>query len=102
MNGTAAGNLQVNPDLMADAAKILDGLGMSLSKAITMFMEQIVATGRMPIETDLPPVPDSVNADKMTTEEFWAVIKEGCDQARNGELYDADTFFAELRQRHAL
>ena len=102
MNGTAAGNLQVNPDLMASAEKILSGLGLSLSRAVNMFMQQVIATGRMPIETDLPPVPDSINADKMTKEELWGKIKHSLEQAERGELVDAAVVFAKWREEHRL
>ena len=65
-----------------------------------MSMQQVIATGRMPIETDLPPVPDSVNIAKMTTEEFWAKIQLGCEQAKKGQMREAKSFFAEFAKKH--
>ena len=66
MEKTATLNLRVNPTVKERAEAVLSRLGVPMSTAIDMYLNQISLTGGIP----LPKAPDSLNVDQMTDEEF--------------------------------
>ncbi len=63
---TATLNLRVNPTVKEQAEKVLSRLGIPMSIAIDMYLNQISLTGGIPFAVTLPKVPDAINADLMT------------------------------------
>lgn len=69
MEKTATLNLRVNPAVKENAEAVLSKLGIPMSTAINMYLNQISLTGGIPFPVTLPQVPDSVNVDVMTDKE---------------------------------
>ncbi len=69
MEKTATLNLRVNPTVKERAEKVLSQLGVPMSTAIDMYLNQIALTGGIPFSVSLPKEPLLIHADAMTTEE---------------------------------
>ena len=66
MEKTATLNLRVNPQLKSRAESVLSQLGIPMSTAIDMYLNQIALTGGIPFAVMLPKAPESVNVDGIT------------------------------------
>ncbi len=93
-------NLRVNPTVKQRAEDVLSRLGIPMSTAIDMYLNQIYLTGGIPFTVTLPKAPQSINADLMTTEEIHSKLQEGYDDMKAGRLQDAATAFAKFRESH--
>lgn len=100
MEKTATLNLRVNPAVKERAEKVLSKLGVPMSTAIDMYLNQISLTGGIPFAVTLPKAPDSVNADLMTTTELHAKLKKGYDDIEAGNVQDVASAFAKFRENH--
>ncbi len=100
MEKTATLNIRVNPTVKHNAEEILAKLGIPMSTAIDMYLNQISLTGGIPFAVTLPKVPDSVNADRMTDEELRAKVQKGYDDIAAGRVQDAEAAFAQFREQH--
>lgn len=76
MDKTATLNLRVNPTVKEKAEEVLSKLGIPMSVAINIYLNQISFTGGIPFPVTLPKAPDRVNADLMTDEELLEKIKK--------------------------
>ena len=99
MGKTATLNLRVNPVTKEKAEEVLSMLGISMSTAIEMYLNQIALTRSIPFDIALP---KSVNADLMTDEELVAKIKDSYEQAMNGQTVDAKEFFEEFKKQRGI
>ena len=70
MEKTATLNLRVNPTVKERAEAVLSKLGVPMSTAIDMYLNQISLTGGIPFAVTLPKAPDVINADLMTDEQI--------------------------------
>jgi addiction module RelB/DinJ family antitoxin len=77
MEKTATLNLRVNPTVKERAEKVLSQLGVPMSTAIDMYLNQISLTGGIPFSVSLPKAPVSIHADAMTTEELHQKLEKG-------------------------
>ena len=93
-------NLRVNPIVKQRAEAVLSRLGIPMSTAIDMYLNQISLTGGIPFTVTLPKAPQLINADSMTTEEIHAQLQEGYDDMKAGKVQDAATAFAKFRESH--
>ena len=59
------------------AEEVLSRLGIPMSTAIDMYLNQISLTGGIPFAVTLPKAPNSINMDLMTTEELHAKLQQG-------------------------
>lgn len=100
MEKTATLNLRVNPAVKENAEAVLSKLGIPMSTAINMYLNQISLTGGIPFPVTLPQVPDSVNVDAMTDEELYLKLKAGYADAKAGRVQDADSVFAKFLEEH--
>ncbi|WP_283429918.1 type II toxin-antitoxin system RelB/DinJ family antitoxin [Fibrobacter sp. UWB10] len=50
-------NLLIDPELLAQATPILEGLGLTVPQALTIFLRQIVLRRGLPFEVKVPKVP---------------------------------------------
>lgn len=98
MEKSATLNLRVNPAVKQRAEDVLSRLGIPMSTAIDMYLNQISLTGGIPFTVALPKAPQPVNADLMTTEEIHAKLQEGYDDMKAGKVQDAVTAFAKFRE----
>lgn len=100
MEKTATLNLRVNPMVKERAEVVLSKLGVPMSTAIDMYLNQIALTGGIPFAVTLPKAPDAVNADLMTNEELLLRLKKGLDDIETGKVQEAAVAFAEFKERH--
>lgn len=98
MEKSATLNLRVNPTVKQRAEEVLSRLGIPMSTAIDMYLNQISLTGGIPFNITLPKVPTSVNADLMSLEEVHNKLREGCDDVKAGRVQDAASAFAKFRE----
>ena len=99
MEKTATLNLRVNPTVKQRAEDVLMRLGIPMSTAIDMYLNQISLTGGIPFAVTLPNAPTALNADMMTTEEILARLQEGYEDVQAGRVQDAASAFAKSEKR---
>ena len=100
MEKTATLNLRVNPTVKSRAEEVLSRLGIPMSTAIDMYLNQIALTGGIPFAVTLPKVSSSINMDLMTTEEVHAKLQKGYDDIEAGKVQSAASAFANCRENH--
>lgn len=100
MEKTSTLNLRVNPNLKKSAEDILARLGIPMSTAIDIYLNQITMTGGIPFPVTLPKVPDAINADMMSIDEIRNELKLGIDDIENGNVQDAILAFEEFEEKH--
>ena len=100
MEKTATLNLRVNPTVKSRAEEVLSRLGIPMSTAIDMYLNQIALTGGIPFAVTLPKVSSSINMDLMTTEEVHAKLQKGYDDIEAGKVRSAASAFANFRENH--
>ena len=100
MEKTATLNLRVNPTVKRRAEEVLSRLGIPMSTAIDMYLNQISLTGGIPFAVTLPKVPNSINMDLMTTDELHAKLQRGYDDIEAGNVQNAASAFVKFRENH--
>lgn len=100
MEKTATLNLRVNPTVKERAEEVLSRLGVPMSTAIDMYLNQISLTGGIPFAVTLPKAPEMINADLMTATELHAKLKKGYDDIETGNVQNAASAFAKFRENH--
>ena len=98
MEKTATLNLRINPTVKKQAEEVLTRLGIPMSTAIDMYLNQISLTGGIPFRVALPKAPQSVNMDLMSIEEIHEQLREGYDDVKAGRVQDAATAFTKFRE----
>lgn len=93
-------NLRVNPTLKQDAESVLSRLGIPMSTAVDMFLNQVVLVGGIPFAVTLPKAPDSIDTAKMNEEEIHAKIQKGYDAYKSGRTRNAAEAFNSFREKH--
>lgn len=102
MEKTATLNLRVNPEVKEHAEAVLSRLGIPMSTAINIYLNQISMTGGIPFAVTLPKAPDSIHIDKMTEEELRQRLQKSYEDIQAGRIQDADAAFASFREKHSL
>lgn len=100
MEKTATLNLRVNPVVKQSAESVLSKLGIPMSTAIDMYLNQISLTGGIPFAVTLPKAPTSVNTAMMTVEEIHKKLQRGYADAEAGNVRNASEVFAKFRENH--
>ena len=100
MEKTATLNLRVNPTVKGRAEEVLSRLGIPMSTAIDMYLNQISLTGGIPFPVTLPKAPDTINTDLMTARELHAKLQNGYDDIEAGNVQNAKSAFAKFRESH--
>ncbi len=100
MEKTATLNLRVNPTLKKDAESVLGRLGVSMSTAVDMFLNQVVLTGGIPFAIILPSAPESIDTTKMSTDEIHDKIQKGYESYKAGRTQNAAKAFEKFRESH--
>ena len=98
MEKTATLNLRVNPAVKQRAEEVLAKLGMPMSTAIDIYLNQIGLTGGIPFMIKLPLAPDAVNAEKMSAEELHNKLQKGYDDIEAGKYQNAAQAFSMYRK----
>ena len=99
MEKTATLNLRVNPTVKERAETVLAQLGVPMSTAINMYLNQISLTGGIPFAVTLPQAPDSINMNKMTEAQLHEKLARGLADAEKGNVHDAAEVFARYREK---
>lgn len=100
MEKTGTLNLRVNPSLKQDAESILGRLGIPMSTAVDMFLNQVVLVGGIPFSVTLPNAPISIDASRMTEEQLHSKIQRGYEDYKEGKTQNAEKAFAQFRVSH--
>jgi len=93
MEKTATLNLRVNPTVKEQAEIVLSRLGVPMSTAINMYLNQISLTGGIPFAVTLPKASEDINADVMTDEEIHVKLQSGYDDVKAGRVKKAAEAF---------
>lgn len=101
MEKTATLNLRVNPSLKQDAESVLRRLGIPMSTAVDMFLNQIVLVGGIPFAVTLPNAPESIDMTKMSEEQIHAKIQRGYESYKAGRTQNAAEAFNRFRENHS-
>lgn len=102
MEKTATLNLRVNPVVKERAEAVLAQLGVPMSTAIDMYLNQISLTGGIPFPVSLPKAPEGVDMDRMTDEKIHELLMQGMNDAKQGRTRPAEEVLAELRERYSI
>lgn len=91
----------VEPEVKAQAEKVLNQLGMPMSSAINVFLRQVVLHNGLPFEMKLPDgkVLDVSALDK---EQFDTEISKGISDIKSGKVIVAENVRDEMRQEYHL
>ena len=100
MEKTRTLNLRVNPSLKSDAEMILSRLGIPMSTAVDMFLNQVVLVGGIPFSVTVPKPPIEVDASQMTENQIHAKLQRGYDDYKEGRTRNAAQAFDEFREKH--
>lgn len=95
---TATLNCRVNPDAKQQAEAILSRLGIPMSTAIDMYLQQINLVGGIPFSVTLSKH-SSFDADYMSASEIHTAIRAGIDDAEAGRIKDAASVFANISNK---
>ena len=101
MEKTATLNLRVNPIAKQRAENVLKQLGIPMSTAMDMYLNQIALVGGIPFPVTLPKAPLSVDADRMTDDELIEKLSCGIEDADAGRTRRAEDVFREHMSRRA-
>lgn len=98
---TATILVRTEPEIKESADRILAQIGLTTSGAMNVFLHQVVQDGGLPFRPHLssPVVPDM---DKLSQEEINTLLKEGMEEAKNGETIPFEDAIAELEDRYAV
>ena len=99
MEKTATLNLRVNPEVKQRAEEVLKSLGMPMSTAIDIYLNQISLTGGIPFPITLPKAPVNTDATRMTADEIHEKLDRGYQDAVEGRTCDAKEAFAAFRAK---
>lgn len=98
MEKTATLNLRVNPVVKERAESVLSRLGIPMSTAINIYLNQISLVGGIPFPVTLPAAPESINTDLMSAQELQNKLQRGIDDADKGNVRLASEAFDEFRK----
>lgn len=101
MEKSATLNLRVNPTLKQDAESVLRRLGIPMSTAVDMFLNQIVLVGGIPFSVTLPNAPESIDTTKMSEDQIHAKIQRGYEPYKAGRTQNAAEAFDRFRESHS-
>lgn len=100
MEKTATLNIRVNPSVKERAEKVLSQLGVPMTTAIDMYLNQIALTGGIPFSVSLPKAPMSIHAADMTSEEIHQKLAKGYEDIAAGNVQNAAEAFTKFRENH--
>lgn len=99
MEKTATLNLRVNPTVKKNAEEVLKNLGITMSTAIDIYLNQIYLTGGIPFKITLPKESLSIDTDLMSTDEIQEKLQEGYNDFKEGRVKNANLAFEEFNKK---
>ena len=100
MEKSATLNLRINPTLKSEAETVLSRLGIPMSTAVDMFLNQVVLVGGIPFSVTLPKAPADIDTSQMTDAALHAKLQKGYDDYRAGRTENAAEAFKKFRETH--
>ncbi len=94
MTRTASIYARVKPNVKSEAESILEELGLSMSNAVELFLNQVVIQRGLPFDVKLSPKRPLVMSE-LSQEEFDSAIAKGIEDINNGRVYSSE----EVRER---
>lgn len=91
---------RVDASLKEQAESILSQLGMPMSSAINIFLNQVVLRRGLPFEVTLPEPPLSIG--NMTKEQLNLELQKGYDDCLAGRVEPAEQVFKEIEAEFGL
>jgi len=89
--------VRIEPDVKEQAEKVFNGLGISMSNAIGLFLKQVVINQAIPF--DLKLAPEKIKSvEEMTETEFNAEIEKGYMDYLAGKGRPVKETFSDLRK----
>ena len=101
MEKSATLNLRVNPTLKSDAETILTRLGIPMSTAVDMFLNQVVLVGGIPFSVTVPKPSADIDASQMNESQIHTKLQRGYDDYKSGRTQDARIAFSKFRETHS-
>ena len=101
MEKSATLNLRVNPTLKSDAETILSRLGIPMSTAVDMFLNQVVLVGGIPFSVTVPKSPADIDAAQMKEAQLHAKLQRGYNDYKAARTHYSEQAFAEFREIHS-
>lgn len=92
---------RVEPELKEQAENVLNQLGIPMSNAISLFLNQIVLQNGIPFEIKLP-VKKPLAIGTMSKDELNAELAKGFADIKAGRTISADDFHAELHRDYGI
>ena len=99
MYKTATLNLRINPKLKKQADDVLSKLGIPMSTAIDIYLNQIVLGGGIPFNVTLPKPPADIDASQMSKKQLEAKLEARYNQCKKGKAKDAKKALLDLRKK---
>ena len=100
MEKTATLNLRINPTLKAEAESVLGRLGIPMSTAVDIFLNQVVLIGGIPFPVTLHPAPESLDIGQMTESQIHSKLQKGYEDYKSGDVQEASAAFAAFRENY--
>ena len=92
---------RIEPDVKAEAEKILSIIGISASSAINMFYKQIILNRGLPFEVKLP-AGRPVNVTELSDAELNVELEKGYADMVAGRTKSARQAFADMRKDYGI
>jgi DNA-damage-inducible protein J len=89
--------VRIDPDVKKQAEKVFDGLGISMSNAVGLFLKQVVINQAIPFELKLAPAKIK-SVDTMTEAAFNAELEKGYADYLAGKGRPAKEVFSDMRK----
>jgi DNA-damage-inducible protein J len=89
--------IRVEPDLKEQAEKVFDGLGISMSNAVGLFLKQVVINQAIPFDLKLAPT-KIISVDTLTEAEFNAEIEKGYTDYLSNKGRPLKEVFSDIRK----
>ena len=101
MEKNATLNIRINPEVKKSAEIVLSQLGVPMATAIDMFLRQVTLTDSIPFIVALPKVPNTINADMMSSSQIRDMLNEGLSDIDCGRVRSAREALARFRDGHS-
>lgn len=88
--------IRVEPDVKENAESILTQLGIPMSNAVSMFLQQVILRRGIPFDVTLP-VSKPLDISMITEDEFDTELEKGYTDIKKGNVRSAKEAFASLR-----
>lgn len=98
MSKTANVFTRVDPVVKEQAEAVLSQLGISMSTAMGMFLQQLVLQRGIPFDVKLPASAKPVSHGNLTDDEFNSLIEDAVRSAAEGNSIPFENFDSDIRR----